>query len=1033
MPIKTFNKINKEDVAIAGGKGASLGEMTQAGIPVPEGYIILSNTFEEFIKENNLNAEIDSILDKVDTEIIHTVDEASEQIKALIINSEISKKIKKEIEDNFKKLNSRFVAVRSSATAEDSASATWAGQLDTYLNTTKKDLLENVRKCWASLFTPRAIFYRFEQKLNKQNISVAVVVQKMIESEESGIAFSVHPVTQDKNHIIIEAGLGLGEAIVSGQITPDSYVVDKQDWHIIDINVNEQKKALYGKKEGGNEWQELGDKGKKQVLSEKEIIELSKLIKKIEDHYGFPVDVEWAKEKGKFYITQSRPITTLINLEPVEKDKCNLNPDDYYFIWTFGVNYFLASIIVGSYTKRETQDYIACGDHREHSFFISKKFHKKILEKGFKTVYTEFKDYKERIKNQLKKTEEFFKKEKVKNLKEFSNIKLAKEFEKAVDYCLKIWDDYLWTEHYTLLKAEKVLVEKDLKYDLKLLQRNLKDMGKLKYEQRKLINKSYFPPSILYKYVDEANNRLKLGQKIGNYHYKELIDLLKWKEVEIPDRTYWIRGKFSNWKDITGTESKKIINRLLYIDKNLKEFDGSIGNKGYYKGVVKKIDFDMNVDFLKIDQEMKKGDVLVTSSTGPEMILACKKAGAIITDEGGIASHAAIISRELKIPSVIGTKIATRILKDGDLIEVDANEGIVRIMTKTDKEDTKISNLIPLEYWTEEAAIPFFVITDPEGCIFEDNFLCVYCDNVCTFYYINNAHKFESQQGWNYFKRKKSTREYCLEVDNLLRKIKSLEKNKISFIETMHLLREWNILYSKTEAVRLKKFENLDTEAFLRKFKKVGEARLKMRKIGESILFAKIDSAIDEIAKKNSMNSDDIFLYTFEELQELIKEQKKVSLQTIKKRSKGYIYWIKDGQSEFYTGNDFGKLFSQLKNVTIKENVTELIGKGVSKGVVKGEVQLVLHNDYDISNQVGLFKKGKILVTEMTRSQLITICHKAKGIITNEGGILSHATIVSRELNKPCVIGTKIATKVLKDGDLIEVDANKGIIKILKK
>ena len=185
--------------------------------------------------------------------------------------------------------------------------------MDTFLNTTKKTLLENVKKCWASLFTPRAIFYRFEQKLHKKKISVAVVVQKMIDSEESGIAFSVHPVTQDKNQLIIEAGFGLGEAIVSGQITPDSYVVDKKDWHIIDININDQEKGIYKKTNGGNEWEKLGEKGEKQVLNGKEIIELAKLIVKIEKHYKFPVDVEWAKEKGKFYIVQSRPITTLGN------------------------------------------------------------------------------------------------------------------------------------------------------------------------------------------------------------------------------------------------------------------------------------------------------------------------------------------------------------------------------------------------------------------------------------------------------------------------------------------------------------------------------------------------------------------------------------------------------------------------------------------------------------------------------------------------------------------------------------------------
>ena len=170
------------------------------------------------------------------------------------------------------------MAVRSSATAEDSASAAWAGQLESYLNTTEETLLESVKKCWASLFTPRAIFYRFEKELHKQKISVAVVVQKMVESEVSGIAFSVHPVTENRNQLIIEAGLGLGEAIVSGQITPDSYVVEKEPRRIIDKNIEVQKRGLYRSGENGNEWREISkERGEKQVLSDEEILKLSNM------------------------------------------------------------------------------------------------------------------------------------------------------------------------------------------------------------------------------------------------------------------------------------------------------------------------------------------------------------------------------------------------------------------------------------------------------------------------------------------------------------------------------------------------------------------------------------------------------------------------------------------------------------------------------------------------------------------------------------------------------------------------------------
>lgn len=162
------------------------------------------------------------------------------------------------------------------------------------------------------MFTPRAIFYRFEKGLDKSKISVAVVVQKMIQSEVSGIAFSVHPVTEDQNQLIIEAGFGLGEAIVSGSVTPDSYVVEKEPRGILDININEQNRALYRGESGGVEWKDLPkEKAESQVLSKDQILELAELIIKIEDHYGFPCDIEWAYENREFYIVQSRPITML--------------------------------------------------------------------------------------------------------------------------------------------------------------------------------------------------------------------------------------------------------------------------------------------------------------------------------------------------------------------------------------------------------------------------------------------------------------------------------------------------------------------------------------------------------------------------------------------------------------------------------------------------------------------------------------------------------------------------------------------------
>lgn len=310
--IKSLSLVGRNDVGVAGGKGVSLGELTQAGIPVPPGYVILSNAFERFLQETDLNIEIDAILTTVNLQVMSTVENASEKIQELILSKEIPLDIREVTIDYFRKLGATYVAVRSSTTAEDGVSAAWAGQLDTFLNTTENSLFINVRRCWASLFTPRAILYRFEKGLYMQKISVAVVVQKMVESECSGVAFSVHPVTENRDQLIIEAGFGLGEALVSGLITPDSYVVKKSSREIVSVNLNTQNKALYRAQGGGTEWKDLEESQESvQILSIDQIQELSDLVVRIEGYCQFPCDIEWAYEAGKFYITQSRPITTL--------------------------------------------------------------------------------------------------------------------------------------------------------------------------------------------------------------------------------------------------------------------------------------------------------------------------------------------------------------------------------------------------------------------------------------------------------------------------------------------------------------------------------------------------------------------------------------------------------------------------------------------------------------------------------------------------------------------------------------------------
>lgn len=339
--IKNFKELTKKDTAIAGGKGSSLGEMTGAGISVPPGFVVLANAFDRFLEETDLGIEIEATLKKVKPNDINSIEKASAKIRDMILDVQFPKDIADEIEKEYKdffkphpnpllsKERGQFVAVRSSATAEDSSIASWAGELESYLNVTEKNLLESVKKCWASLFTPRAIFYRFEKKLADSQVSVAVVIQKMIQSEVSGICFTVHPVTEDPNQMVIEAGWGLGEAIVGGMITPDTYIVKKSQITnnksqvnskskiknskliILDKNISEQEIMIIRDRLGTKKTNVPVKDRNKQKLTDADIIKLAEICRNIEKHYKKPQDIEWAYQSGKFYIVQSRPITTL--------------------------------------------------------------------------------------------------------------------------------------------------------------------------------------------------------------------------------------------------------------------------------------------------------------------------------------------------------------------------------------------------------------------------------------------------------------------------------------------------------------------------------------------------------------------------------------------------------------------------------------------------------------------------------------------------------------------------------------------------
>lgn len=318
-----FKDIDKSDLPTVGGKGANLGEMTKAGFPVPNGFALTVLAYDKFLEENNLSLSIRNILKVTNVHNPEELEGASKKIQKLIVNGKIPSEVAQEVIKSYKKLSGfmkhALVAVRSSATAEDQPGTSFAGQQVTFLNITgEANLLNAVRDCWASLFTPRSIFYRVENKIPHEKVKISVAVQKMIQSEVSGVIFSIDPVTNEKDKIVIEAVWGLGEMIVQGSVVPDRYVVQKETFAILSKEISDQPIQLI-KVGAKTKEAEVPEKIRQlQKISNEEIVKLAQIADKLQKHYYFPQDVEWAKEGKNLYIVQTRPVTTISDVSKAE-------------------------------------------------------------------------------------------------------------------------------------------------------------------------------------------------------------------------------------------------------------------------------------------------------------------------------------------------------------------------------------------------------------------------------------------------------------------------------------------------------------------------------------------------------------------------------------------------------------------------------------------------------------------------------------------------------------------------------------------
>lgn len=329
--IKWFSELTKDSKAIAGGKGANLAEIYNLGIEVPPGFVITAQAYNYFIEKAGIKKEILKLLSKINYEDTKLLDETTSKIRELIVNSEIPKEMEEEILESYNHLDAQdldlanktaldilniasepiFVAVRSSATAEDLAEASFAGQQDSFVNIKgNQELLIHIKKCFASLFTSRATYYRNKQGFKHEETSLAVVIQKMVDSMKSGVIFSKDPSYKNEN-VIIEAVYGLGEGIVSGKITPDKYVISTE-LKIIDKKIADKKIAITRNSAGGKTIAKLNEeRSNSQVLNDIEIRNLTETALKLEKHFKKPQDIEFAIEGENIFIVQTRPVTTM--------------------------------------------------------------------------------------------------------------------------------------------------------------------------------------------------------------------------------------------------------------------------------------------------------------------------------------------------------------------------------------------------------------------------------------------------------------------------------------------------------------------------------------------------------------------------------------------------------------------------------------------------------------------------------------------------------------------------------------------------
>lgn len=313
--LRWFSELTREDVALAGGKGANLGEMTRAGLPVPPGFVITAAAFQEAMAP--VRARLRALWKQVDPDDPASLARVTQQLREQVLRAPVPERLRAVILEAYRQLGAdRDVAVRSSATSEDTAETSFAGMHESFTHVLGDDaLMDALRACWASAYGERVVAYRKAEGLTEEP-AIAVVVQAMVDAARAGVMFTADPASGDTGRIIIEAAWGLGEVVVGGQVEPDTYCVTKKGPRVREVRVGEKTFRLVRDAEGHTRSEALRpEQAHQRVLSDEALLELARLGLRVEQHYGAPQDIEWAEEGGRLFLVQTRPITTLRQVE----------------------------------------------------------------------------------------------------------------------------------------------------------------------------------------------------------------------------------------------------------------------------------------------------------------------------------------------------------------------------------------------------------------------------------------------------------------------------------------------------------------------------------------------------------------------------------------------------------------------------------------------------------------------------------------------------------------------------------------------